>query len=245
MSPGRRPTLLARLATDTALYAALFAFLAAQTAAASAQHAHDALVQGGQGDPSWLPWTLAGTPELLAVLATLEYRHRRHTHGPTADVRAPRAIIVASALVLIGAQLVTAQHTALGMFAAVWPALAFLVAFALVETRPKATPAVPAQRRPTPPPPPVHVQDDPPTSSLEDRLQALPPDARAAWDALPATPGELVGVTQLGTQLGWDRHRTRRAILPLLAAELVDPGDRPGQYAARAWVRPAPERTSA
>jgi len=228
------------------LYAALFGLLAAQTAAASAQHAHDAFVQGGQVNPTWLPWTLAGTPELVAVLATLEYRHRRKKWGDDADVRIAVAVIVGAALFLMGAQLVTAQRSPLGWVAAAWPALAFLVALALVETRPR--PAAVTTRRKAAPPPVVPVtvpleQGDPDPQDLEvppglqDRIAALTGEQRAVWDVLAATPGKLHPIGDIATGLGWDRHKTRRVLLPLIGAELVHSA-RPGQYAARAWVRP-------
>lgn len=249
-------TFRARVLSDAGLYAALFLFLAGQTAAGSAQHAHDAFVQGGQGNPAWLPWTLAGTPELLAILATLEYRHRRKVHGVDVDVRVPVAIIVGSALVLMGAQLVTAQHSTLGMFAAAWPALAFLVALALVETRPRAAAVVKPARVPRqkterstqeteqPTPERILVTEDPDPATLKipaalaPRVDALTVEQRAVWDVLAEHPGKLHGIGEICGRLGWDRHKTRRALLPMLSgdAPLVLAGDRPGQYAARAWV---------
>jgi hypothetical protein len=229
------------------LYAVLIGFLAVQTAAGSAQHAHDAFVKYGQGNPTWLPWTLSGTFELLAVIATLEYRHRRRKWGDAAGVRFPLAVIVGSALLLTGVQLVTAQSTVLGWAFAAWPAVAFLVPVALIETRPR--PAATARRKAAPPPVvpvpvpvPVLGQDPNPEDlevppGLQDRIAALTGEQRAVWDVLAATPGKLHPIGDIAAGLGWDRHKTRRVLLPLIGAELVHSA-RPGQYAARAWVRP-------
>jgi hypothetical protein len=253
MTPARRPGRLARLLSAAALYVAVFVFIAIQTAAASAQHAHDALVTGGQGKPDWLPWTLAGTPELLAVLATLEYRHRRKTYGADADVSVPRAIIVASALVLMGAQLVTAQRTALGMFAAAWPALAFLVAVALIETRPRPaaqTPHVGVSRKPAdespdrmpekkpaprphePAPSPLSTSEEPPPE-VAARLDALDDYARNVYGVLAAAePGATLTPAEIRAATGLPKDRSFRATQRLVAADLaVSPA--PGRYAAR------------
>lgn len=236
-------TLRARVFSDAGLYAALFLFLAGQTAAGSAQHAHDAFVQGGQGNPHWLPWTLAGTPELVAILATLEYRHRRKTFGGDVDVRVPVAVIVSSVLVLMGAQLVTAQHSALGMFAAAWPALAFLVALALVETRPRAAvkPArVPRQKatgerstseteRSTSETP----QGDGTPADVPAALAALDEPARTVYAVLEqAGPGETLTPEQIRDRTGLDRNRAYRATKALQTAQLVA-CPQPGRYAAR------------
>jgi hypothetical protein len=236
-------TLRARVFSDSGLYAALFLFLAAQTAAGSAQHAHDALVRGGQGNPAWLPWTLAGTPELLAILATLEYRHRRKTYGPTADVRVPITIIVGSALVLMGAQLVTAQPTTLGVFAAAWPALAFLVALALVESRPrpapktKRTPHVAVSREgvreSSSVPPDSDGEGDGIPADIPAALAALDGNARAVYAALEqAGPGVPLTPTEIRGRTGFDRNRVYRATKALLSAELVAV-TQDGRYAAR------------
>jgi hypothetical protein len=240
-------TLRARVLSDAGLYAALFLFLAAQTAAGSAQHAHDAFVQGGQGNPHWLPWTLAGTPELLAILATLEYRHRRKVHGDAVDVRIPVAIIVGAVLVLMGAQLVTAQRSALGMFAAAWPALAFLVALVLVETRPRAVVAVKPARAPRQRAGSSSEQSTTETdgagrgdrqgdgipADIPAALAALDDTARAVYAVLEqAGPGETLTPEQIRDRTGLDRNRAYRATKALLAADLVV-APTTGSYAAR------------
>jgi hypothetical protein len=226
-------TLRARVLSDAGLYAALFLFLAAQTAAGSAQHAHDAFVQGGQGNPHWLPWTLAGTPELLAILATLEHRERRKTHGVDVDVRIPVAIIVGAVLVLMGAQLVTAQRTALGMFAAAWPALAFLTALTLVETRPRAVAAVKPARQARPKPSLSSEQSTTETDGAgrgDGQGDGIPADIPAALEQ--AGPGETLTPEQIRDRTGLDRNRAYRATRALLAVELVV-APQSGRYAAR------------
>jgi hypothetical protein len=237
-------SLRARVFCDAGLYAALFLFLAAQTAAGSAQHAHDAFVQGGQGNPAWLPWTLAGTPELLAILATLEHRERRKTHGVDADVRIPVAIIVGAVLVLMGAQLVTAQRSALGMFAAAWPALAFLTALVLVETRPRAVAAVKPVRQPRPKPNPSSERSTQETDRPDGQGDGIPADIPAALAALDdnaravyavleqAGPGETLTAEQIRDRTGLDRNRAYRATKALLGADLVV-APTTGSYAAR------------
>lgn len=245
--------LRARVFTDAGLYVALFLFLAGQTAAGSAQHAHDAFIRGGQGNPAWLPWTLAGTPELLAIIATLELRGRRKTHGDDADVRIPVAVIVGAVLVLMGAQLVTAQQTALGMFAAAWPAIAFLVALMLVETRPRAVAkSARAPRQKVLPvsvngpntdtgPLPVSVNareqgDGMPANipaNIPAALMTLDDNARAVYALLEdAGPGETLTAAEIRDRTGLDRDRAYRATRALLTAELVV-APRSGRYAAR------------
>jgi hypothetical protein len=219
------------------LYGVLFGFLAVQTAAASAQHAHDALIRGGQGDPPWLPWTLAGTPELLAVIATLEYRHRRKRWGDDADVRPAVAVIVAAALVLMGAQLVTAQRTALGWFAAAWPALAFLVALALVETRPRPATATTRRKTAAPPPPAVPVpvpvpEEEAPPVGVAARLAALSPQARTVWDELTADAVESLSPLEIRDRTGLGKDAAYRAVSALVRSDLVATVEG-GKYAAR------------
>jgi hypothetical protein len=249
MSQPKPPPRRAR--ADTALYVTIFVFLAVQTAAASAQHAHDAFVAGGQGNPAWLPWTLAGTPELMAVLATLEYRHRRKHYGSDVDVRVPRAVIVASALVLMGAQLVTAKHTVLGLFAAAWPAVAFLIAVALIESRPRivdaaVAPARPRARKigappvheaggttPEPDPPavpdPVEGDDEWPRPRLVPTpVGALDDNAQAVFAALDRADGPLT-TSSLRASTSLDKDRLRRALDRLAGAGLAQSPQR-GQW---------------
>lgn len=113
---------------------------------ASFRHVADAAIRFGQSSPGWLPYALAGTPDLLAVIAGISIRRR---HRVEASVRGPIALLVMAVVVLVAAQLVTAQPSFGGWFAAAWPAIAFLSVVALVETEPGRRPP---QRRPTPRP---------------------------------------------------------------------------------------------
>lgn len=119
-------------------------------AVASFRHVADAAIRFGQSEPRWLPYALAGTPDLLAVIAGLSIRRR---HRVEASTRGPVALLVLAVVVLVAAQLVTAQPSFGGWFAAAWPAVAFLSVVALVETEPGRRPQRKGSTRTSPPAP--------------------------------------------------------------------------------------------
>lgn len=248
---------MSRHGTDFA-YGVGFALLATQVAAGSVQHAHDTLVQFGQGDPWWLPWTLAGTPDLLAVLSGVEVRRRRRLAGPTADVRVPMGVLLVAVGVLVATQVVQAQPSVGGVLAAAWPAVALLGLVALVETRPekrRPRPA-PAARRPVtapavsaippitstrPPAAPVispmadtDVRPDGPTAAPGPVLtQAgdLPEKQRAVWDALHSLGGQA-RVAEVIAASELNRDAVKEALRGLDRKRLVHSPER-GVYELR------------
>lgn len=216
---------------------------------------------GADGPGAWL---VAGVWEVMAAFSGWEIPRR---HGWPRLV--PAATLVAAVLFVLAANLEASGSPVLPEAAwrriiAASPVLVFLSVLALVETRTwrrprtarrvvsprpgkvpvlgvggEGTPADPG----TTPGPDVDVAGLTVPPGLAGRVDALTPDSRAVWDVLATHPGKVHGIRDIGAALGWDRHKTRRALLPLLAADLVTSPHGSGQYAARAWIRPVGEAT--
>ncbi len=91
------------------------------------------------GQTGWLAWNVAGTVELLAVLAGWEIQLRSRA-GERAVF--PKVLLAGTVLFVVAANLAMAKPTVWGYVVAVVPPLCFFGAAGLIETRP-AAPAVP------------------------------------------------------------------------------------------------------
>ena len=83
---------------------------------------HDVAEAHGQG--GWLAWADAVVLELMSVASGLEIR-RRHRVGTS--IRFPACVLGCAVTLSIGAQVVSAESSAVGWIAAALPALGFLV----------------------------------------------------------------------------------------------------------------------
>lgn len=111
------------------------------TIAAAGSYTHIRATAAHHGQAGWISYAIAATVDLLALGSGLEIR-RRHRHHAAA--RWPWCTLLMGVAMTLGANLATADPSAWGAVMAVWPALAFLAAVLLIETRvrPAATPAV-------------------------------------------------------------------------------------------------------
>ncbi|MFE6055374.1 DUF2637 domain-containing protein [Kitasatospora sp. NPDC056446] len=90
------------------------------------------------GQTGWVAYAIAVSVELMALGAVSELR-RRKRHGHPA--RWPRAVLVLGVSMSLAANLAVAQPTPWGYVMAAWPAVAFLAAAGIIESRSSARPA--------------------------------------------------------------------------------------------------------
>ncbi|MFB4266749.1 hypothetical protein [Nonomuraea sp. GTA35] len=110
--------------------------------AASFTHVHDwTMANSPEGTSEWFGWANAVISELTPTASGLEVRRRKRNGQPIAY---PMAVLIASAILSIAAQIAVAKPHPTGWLIAAIPALAFLALTKLVLSRtPTIQPATP------------------------------------------------------------------------------------------------------
>lgn len=153
--------------------------------AASFTHVHDwTMANSPEGTGEWFGWANAVISELTPTASGLEVRRRKRNGQPVAY---PMAVLMASAILSVAAQIAVAKPHPTGWLIAAVPALAFLALTKLVLSRATTEPATlqevtapEPEPETTPQPaitPPGHKrQDHAPTDHLttQERPPALP-----------------------------------------------------------------------
>ncbi|NJP90049.1 DUF2637 domain-containing protein [Nonomuraea sp. FMUSA5-5] len=169
---------------ETAIQLVILLLVGLMAGAASFTHVHDwTMANSPEGTSDWFGWANAIISELTPTASGLEVR-RRKRHGQ--PIAYPMAVLIASALLSVAAQIAVAKPHPTGWLIAAIPALAFLALTKLVLSRtptaqatseqvtaPKPTPEIPPQSAETSPG--NEHQDDMPTNrDLQERTPALP-----------------------------------------------------------------------
>jgi hypothetical protein len=122
--------------TERRLQVLILLIIAGMAGAASFTHVHDWTMHNAPpGTGSWFGWANAIISELTPGAAGIEIRRRKRTHQPVAY---PMAILIAAAILSLGAQVSQARPTIGGWLSAAVPALAFLALTKLVLSSPPA-----------------------------------------------------------------------------------------------------------
>jgi hypothetical protein len=100
--------------------------------AAAGSFSHIRETAAAHGQDGWIAYAIAGTVDLLALGSGLEIRRRRRV---AAGVVWPWVTLLLGVAMTLGSNLATAEATGWGAVMAVWPAVAFLAAVLLIETR--------------------------------------------------------------------------------------------------------------
>ncbi|WP_327580666.1 hypothetical protein OHA25_32020 [Nonomuraea sp. NBC_00507] len=109
--------------------------------AASFTHVHDwTMANSPEGTGEWFGWANAVISELTPTASGLEVRRRKRNGQPIAY---PMAVLIASAILSIAAQIAVAKPHPTGWLIAAIPALAFLALTKLVLSRTTTEPATP------------------------------------------------------------------------------------------------------
>ncbi|MFF2075445.1 DUF2637 domain-containing protein [Kitasatospora sp. NPDC058162] len=143
-------------------------------AAFAVSFAHVVQTADRAGQTGWVAYAIAVSVELMALGAVSELR-RRKRHGHSA--RWPRAVLVLGVAMSLAANLAVAQPTPWGYVMAAWPAVAFLAAAGIIESR---------STDPQPPAAPSEPQDNPAGETDDD-------DPEAAAHQAPAPPADETG----------------------------------------------------
>ena len=124
--------------TERRLQVLILLIIAAMAGAASFTHVHDWTMHNAPpGTGSWFGWANAIISELTPTAAGIEIRRRKRTHQPIAY---PMAILIAAAILSLGAQVSQARPTIGGWLSSAVPALAFLALTKLVLSSPRNDP---------------------------------------------------------------------------------------------------------
>ncbi|WP_222107908.1 hypothetical protein [[Actinomadura] parvosata] len=169
---------------ETAIQLVILLLVGLMAGAASFTHVHDwTMANSPEGTSDWFGWANAIISELTPTASGLEVRRRKRNGQPIAY---PMAVLIASALLSVAAQIAIAQPHPTGWLIAAIPALAFLALTKLVLSRtptaqatsepataPEPTPEIPPQPAETSPG--NEHQDDMPTNrDIQERTPALP-----------------------------------------------------------------------
>ncbi|WP_113698828.1 DUF2637 domain-containing protein [Nonomuraea lactucae] len=120
--------------------------------AASFTHVHDwTMVNSPEGTGEWFGWANAVISELTPTASGLEVRRRKRNGQPIAY---PMAVLIASAVLSVAAQIAVAKPHPTGWLIAAIPALAFLALTKLVLSRTATTEPATPQEATTPEPDP-------------------------------------------------------------------------------------------
>ena len=121
--------------TERLVQVLILIIIAAMAGAASFTHVHDWTMHNAPaGTGSWFGWANAIISELTPTAAGIEIRRRKRTHQPIAY---PMAILIAAAILSLGAQVSQARPTIGGWLSSAVPALAFLALTKLVLSSPR------------------------------------------------------------------------------------------------------------
>ncbi|MEY9846084.1 uncharacterized membrane protein (UPF0136 family) [Streptacidiphilus sp. BW17] len=101
------------------------------------------------GQTGWVAYAIAVSVELMAIGAVSELRRRKLRGHPA---RWPRGVLVLGVVMSLAANLAVAQSTPWGYVMAAWPAVAFLAAAGIIESRPADRPTAAAPSEPADPP---------------------------------------------------------------------------------------------
>jgi hypothetical protein len=116
--------------TEDTVCTVIMLTLGAVAATGSYSHIRETAAAHGQG--GWIAYAIAATVDLLALGSGLEIRRRRRL---AAGVIWPWCTLILGVAMTLGANLATAEQSFWGVAMAAWPALAFLAAVLLIETR--------------------------------------------------------------------------------------------------------------
>lgn len=134
---------------ESAVQIGILLLIGSMAGAASFTHVHDwtmANTPAGTGD--WFGWANAVISELTPTAAGLEIRRRKRSGG---SITYPMAVLIAAAVLSVGAQVAQAKPGPTGYLLAALPALAFLALSKLVLSR------TPTTAEPEHPVSPVHL----------------------------------------------------------------------------------------
>jgi hypothetical protein len=185
--------------------------------AASFTHVHDwTMSNSPAGTGDWFGWTNALVSELTPTAAGIEVRRRRRTGH---RIGYPLAVLIAAAVLSIGAQFAQAEPSVSGWLLAAVPALGFLALTKLVLGRPTSTPAVEAVQ---PDPDPAMGAVEPASDASAEPMADLPADllmgARLAAFSHQQTTGAPITGAALAERLNLAPHTAAR-----LLAAIADP----------------------
>lgn len=149
--------------------------------AASFTHVHDwTMANSPAGTGEWFGWANAVISELTPTASGLEVRRRRRNGQPIAY---PMTVLIASAVLSVGAQIAVAKPHPTGWLIAAIPALAFLALTKLVLSRTTA----PTQPVPTTAESAPEIAPEPAETVLADERQDDTTD-RTHQEPAPASP---------------------------------------------------------
>lgn len=178
------------------------------------------------GQTGWVAYAIAVSVELMALGAVSELRRRKRRGHPA---RWPSSVLVLGVVMSLAANLAVAQPTPWGYVMAAWPAVAFLAAAGIIESRRADWPTAAAA------PEPSGLLTDPDDEAGTD---ATDEDPRAPAEQPPVQPAEQPQQqepaepdTDAGPEADHqppaERPTKLRVITELLAAMRTDPHWRP------------------
>jgi peptidoglycan/LPS O-acetylase OafA/YrhL len=148
--------------------------------AASFTHVHNwTMANSPEGTGEWFGWANAVISELTPTASGLEVRRRRRNGQPIAY---PMAVLIASAVLSVGAQIAVAKPHPTGWLIAAIPALAFLALTKLVLSR------APTQAAPALPETVLETTPEPAETVLDHEHQDDTTNPRTHQEPAPAQP---------------------------------------------------------
>ncbi|TMR90575.1 DUF2637 domain-containing protein [Nonomuraea basaltis] len=154
--------------------------------AASFTHVHDwTMANSLEGTGEWFGWANAVISELTPTASGLEVR-RRKRNGQS--IAYPMAVLIASAILSIAAQIAVAKPHPTGWLIAAVPALAFLALTKLVLSRTPTTEPATSQAATAPEPDPESTPQPAVTPLGYERQDHAHTDHRTLQERPPALP---------------------------------------------------------